>query len=455
VKFYDSMAKSTVDLDLPKDSIVRVFVCGPTVQDNIHIGHGRTYIFFDALVKYLRSKGYEVFYLQNITDIDDKIINRATEEGRPFTDVSETYLKKYLRLMDRLRVDSVNFYARATFHIREIIDQISRLIKRGSAYETSDGVYFRVSSFEEYGKLSGQRGESLIAGARVAISEDKKDPRDFVLWKKRRPGEPFWSSPFGEGRPGWHIEDTAITERYFGATYEIHGGGTDLIFPHHDAEIAIERTLSRSDFLARYWIHTGMVNVMNEKMSKSLKNYVLLEDLLEKFDSGTIRYWALNSSYRSVVNYSVDALEEAKINVESIRNIHSKLKTKDSFGPGCGADFSGLKSAIMEAIDRDFNFREGFVKLKEGLQEAWTNYDRLSRDEAQTIIETIQWVDSFTGILPEVDIRKKGDLIKMLIDLRRELRKAKRYDLSDKIRSGLLDAGIHLEDQGDETVWWE
>ncbi|MEM0158844.1 MAG: cysteine--tRNA ligase [Thermoplasmataceae archaeon] len=455
MKFYDSMEKSTVSLDLPADSVVRVFVCGPTVQDNIHIGHGRTYIFFDTMVKYLRSKGLEVFYLQNITDIDDKIINRALELNTSFQDVSETYLRKYLSLMKRLRIDSVNFYARATFHIRHIIDQISRLIDIGLAYETSDGVYFKISGFKEFGKLSGQNTESLLAGARITPAENKLDPRDFVLWKKRKAGEPFWNSPWGDGRPGWHVEDTAITETYFGKTYDIHGGGSDLMFPHHDAEIAIERSLSGEEILARYWIHTGMVNVHDEKMSKSLKNYVLLDDILQKWDPGIVRFWALSALYRSMVNYDDQSLEEARVNVGFIRNVYHRLRSRDSFGAGSGHDFSKLANKIADAIDNDFNFREGFVILRENLQEAWNSFEALSEKETHDLIEVIEWVDSFAGILPDGSDRKKDGLVKIMINLRKDLRKERKYDLSDKIRSSLLELGIHLEDQGDETLWWE
>ena len=301
MRIYDTMARARVALDLPEDRVIRVFVCGPTVQDNFHIGHARTYIFFDAFVKYLRTSGYRVFYLQNITDIDDKIIDRANAEGVSYDVISRRYTEEFHNIMSGLRVDSVNFFAHATDHIAEILNQISILIKKGIAYETDDGVYFDISKFPDYGKLWGQNPDTLLPSS--DSSATKKNPRDFVIWKKMKPGEPYWESPWGKGRPGWHIEDTAITDRYFGPVYDIHGGGMDLIFPHHDAEIAIERSISGKDRLVDYWIHTGMINVNDEKMSKSLKNFITIREVLRSYRAEDLRFALLNANFSRVSGF--------------------------------------------------------------------------------------------------------------------------------------------------------
>ena len=451
---YDTLSRSEIKLELDPGRVVKVFVCGPTVQDSFHIGHARTYAFFDSVVKYLRVSGYSVFYLQNITDIDDKIINRAREENVDYDVISKKYTDEYFHLMKALKIDSVNFYALATCHIPEIIRQIKILVDRGFAYETSDGVYFSVMKFPDYGKLSGQDLEALRSGARVDSSEEKRDPRDFVIWKKMKPGEPYWESPWGKGRPGWHVEDTAITEKYFGPTYDIHGAGTDLIFPHHEAEIAIERSISGEPYLARYWIHSAMINVNQEKMSKSLKNYVTIRDVLKDYLPEELRYALLNSQFRSNVNFSPDMMNEARANVNAINTLYRKLKLKQDHESGLKQNPSIGK--LSKNMENNLDFRLLFRDLLEFVGKWNARIDSLSPEEISIAVNTIEWVDSFTCIIPAGKGDSSGDeLIALLLRLRKSMRERKDFAGADDIRKSLREMGITIEDRGEETIWWK
>lgn len=453
---YDSMTRSERKLNLPKDKVVKVFVCGPTVQDKFHLGHARTYIFFDAFVKYLRISGYDVFYLQNITDIDDKIINRASEDNTTYDFISRKYTREFFEIMNILKVDSINFYAFATRHMEEIIRQISALMEKGYAYAAEDGVYFRVKRFPDYGKLWGQDLESLKTGARVEASGVKEDQRDFVIWKRMKPGEPSWKSPWGEGRPGWHVEDTAITEKYFGATYDIHGGGTDLIFPHHEAEIAIERSISGEDHLAEYWIHSAMINVDQEKMSKSLHNFVTIESALEDFTVEELRFALLNVQFRSVVSFSQEMMMEARANVTSINILYRKLKSAFSGNSVEELKENPYEKELRESLERGFDLRALLTKLLEMVGRWNTKIDSLSMGEKDLAINTLEWVDSFAGILKRQNsTENKGKVIELALQLRRKLRENKDFETADMIRSGLRDLGIYIEDKGGETIWWQ
>lgn len=451
---YDTMSRREVTLDLPDNRVVKIFVCGPTVQDSFHLGHARTYIFFDTFVKYLRSRGLSVFYLQNITDIDDKIINRANEEGVPYEKISEKYTSEYHELMRALKVDSVNFYAKATDHIDEIIGQIATLVKNGFAYETSDGVYFSVSRFPDFGRLSGQDMESLKAGARVEFSEEKHDPRDFVIWKKMKPGEPFWNSPWGKGRPGWHVEDTAITESYFGQSYDIHGAGTDLVFPHHEAEIAIERSISGLGHLSRYWVHSAMINVNEEKMSKSLKNYVTIRAVLNDFSPEDLRFALLNVQFRSNVNFSEEVMLEARSNIGTVNTLYRKLKLLA--GKESNSGVTDIPVNLTDPLEKGFDLRAFFRELLIMVGEWNSGIEGMDAHAAETALKVLEWADSFTGILkPEGGIENVEELVKLALRIRRNLREKKDYVSSDLIRSGLRDIGIHIEDRGEETIWWQ
>ncbi|MCL4420714.1 MAG: cysteine--tRNA ligase [Candidatus Thermoplasmatota archaeon] len=453
MKIYDTMQKKVVPFRLNKNRIVKMYVCGPTVYDSPHIGHAKTYIFFDALAKYLRAQGFQVFYVQNITDLDDKIITKAAQENLPTEIISKRYLMDYLKIMKSLKIDSVNLYVPATMEFRKIISQIKTLVRKGYAYETDDGVYFSVSRFPDYGKLSGQDLNSLRSGSRIDINENKRDPRDFVIWKKMKPGEPYWDSPWGKGRPGWHIEDTAITDAFLGKTYDIHGGGSDLIFPHHEAEIAIERSVSGRKILSRYWIHTGMLNIEGEKMSKSLHNYVTIDEVLKDFTPEDLRYALLNCQFNTQLSFSGELMEESRKNVNALSSIYNKLKQKAG-DENMESDYSIINS-LDSFLEYNFDFRGMFSKLMSYVSEWNKNLDAMDSREASLSLSALKWVNQFTGVIREGEnSARSDDLIRLLLSARKSLRTAKDFSSSDAIRSGLRKLGVHIEDQGSETIWW-
>lgn len=453
MKIYDTMQKKVVPFRLNKNRIVKMYVCGPTVYDSPHIGHAKTYIFFDALAKYLRAKGFHVFYVQNITDLDDKIITKAAQENLPTEIISKRYLMDYLKIMKSLKIDSVNLYVPATMEFRKIISQIKTLVRKGYAYETDDGVYFSVSRFPDYGKLSGQDLNSLRSGSRIDINENKRDPRDFVIWKKMKPGEPYWDSPWGKGRPGWHIEDTAITDAFLGKTYDIHGGGSDLIFPHHEAEIAIERSVSGRKILSRYWIHTGMLNIEGEKMSKSLHNYVTIDEVLKDFTPEDLRYALLNCQFNTQLSFSGELMEESRKNVNALSSIYNKLRQKAG-DDNMENDYSVINS-LDSFLEYNFDFRGMFSKLMSYVSEWNKNLDAMDSREASLSLSALKWVNEFTGVISEGEnSARSDDLIRLLLSARKSLRTAKDFSSSDAIRSGLRKLGVHIEDQGSETIWW-
>ena len=452
--FHNTLTRSPQEFKPMHRGRINLFVCGPTVQDHFHIGHARTYIFFDAVAKFLRKTGYSVFYLQNITDIDDKIINRAKEEKSDPLELAESYLEEYYREMKELKVDSINFYARATLHIDEIVSQIERLVSAGLAYETEDGVYFEVRKFKDYGELSGQNLDQIKHGVRTDISESKRNPEDFVVWKKMKPGEPFWDSPWGKGRPGWHVEDTAITESYFGEEYDIHGAGSDLIFPHHEAENAIARSLSGKKHLARYWIHTGMLNVNSEKMSKSLKNFRTISEILENYSPEVLRYAMLNANYRKMLDFSEEMMESSRENVGYITKVYKRLKKVKGKEGKFKIDLKSELSTLTKAMEADFDTRGVIMRLLEICSDINRNIESISSESADSIIELLDWANSFLGIVESGEQPLGYSLISSILEIRKDLRKKKEFDLSDRIRAELKAYGIYIEDVNGGTEWW-
>ena len=432
---------------------VNMFVCGPTVYDDSHIGHARTNIFFDVMAKYLRARGYSVFYLQNITDIDDKIISRASDEGKKYSDISDYYFKKYLSVMKAMKIDSINYYARASLYVDEIQSQIKRMMDAGYAYETADGVYFHVRKFSDYGKLSGQNMDEIKSNARGTIREEKEDPEDFALWKKMKPGEPYWESPWGKGRPGWHIEDTAITEAYFGTKYDIHGGGSDLIFPHHEAEIAQMRSISGEKYLARYWIHTGMVNINSEKMSKSLKNFIKTADILKKYRPEVLRFAMVNSNYNSVIDYSEQLMEESKNSVERINILYRKLKEINATSGDYYIEGTEVMDKMNKIMDRNFDTRSLIRELLSFISDLNKNLDNMNQESAREAINVLDYIDSFLSILYSSSVNT-DNIIELVLDIRNMARTDKNYKFSDYIRKKLQENNIYIEDNGDKTTWW-
>lgn len=455
IKVYSTMTRQKEELKVTNNKI-KLFVCGPTVYDYSHIGHARTYISFDVIVRYLKHEGYSVFYLQNITDIDDKIIKRAKENNEDPLELSHRFEKEYLKDMETLNVSNVNFYARATEHMNEIINQIQDLIDKGYAYDTETGVYFDVSKFEDFGKLSNRNLDDL-QNTRIQIDSTKKDPKDFALWKKQNE-QPYWESPWGNGRPGWHIEDTAITEAYFGPQYDIHGGGLDLIFPHHDAEIAQMEASSGKEPLVEYWMHTGFLNVSGEKMSKSLGNFITIKELLELVTPEVYRFFVLSTHYRSPIDFSEDTLKQAENSLKRIQNtgkiIIDKL-TEDNLPEGnvLDEDLELFKEEFFNAMNNDFNTPIALSNLFDfthKINKAISS-NEVSRNTLNNIVETFKDIESILGfdIIVEDDMVSdvSGDLLNIITEIREDLRSKKDWDLADKIRDELANLDITLEDK--------
>jgi len=445
---------------------INLFVCGPTVYDDSHIGHDRTYIAFDVVARYLKFKGYSVFYLQNITDVDDKIIKRAAERGESPRSLARKFEERYLEDMRRLGVTNVNYYARATEHIPEIIGQIERLIELGYAYETESGIYFDESRFEDFGKLSHQTADDLKKH-RIEPDPTKRNPGDFSLWKKRQDGEEVtWNSPWGPGRPGWHIEDTAITETYFGAQYDIHGGAMDLIFPHHEAEIAQMEATSGKKPLVRYWMHTGFLNVRGEKMSKSLGNFTTIRDMLQKYDADSFRFFVLLAHYRSPIDFSEEALEQAKKSLERIRQAAKIIEEQRELAPDleyestvheeADPSVALAKARFLESMDNDFNtpyaLRAVFDMLREVNRRI--NEKTISQRGLEDASFQLREFGEILGLGFFASGNKPaekaedvtGNLIEVLTETRQKLREKKEWQLADEIRARLNELNIVIED---------
>ena len=443
---YSTLTRSKENFETMNKNRVNFFVCGPTVYDDAHIGHGRTYISFDTIKRYLEYSGYAVFYIQNITDIDDKIINRSKESGIPAHDIARKFEKRYIEDMAKLNVTGVNLFARATDHLDEIIDQIQRLIDKGFAYESDDGVYFEIEKFEEFGKLSNRKVDEMESHRELAETT-KRSEQDFALWKKRENvDEPTFPSPWGNGRPGWHIEDTAITEYYFGEQYDVHGGGLDLIFPHHEAEITQMEAVSGKSPMVKYWLHTGFLNVNGEKMSKSLHNFITIRELLKDWDADTFRFFVLSTHYRSPIDFSKDSLHQSEKSLEKIKKFYSAIDVEDS---DVESDFEALKAAKKEffgSMDDDFNTPKAIASLFVLINEC-KNVD-LSDDDKAAIKLFLDDVSQILGIDFTLEETSAGsdDLFDLITDVRSELRAAKQYELSDKIRDELINLGYEISD---------
>ncbi|MEK6817462.1 MAG: cysteine--tRNA ligase, partial [Nanoarchaeota archaeon] len=419
LKIYSTLSRKKEIFKPIKKEQVNLFVCGPTVYDYAHLGHAKTYVQFDLIVKYLRYKYNKIFYLQNITDIDDKIINRANQEKTDWKEIVKKYGKEYFEDMKNLGVNSVDKYANATDYIPEIISQVKRLIDKGIAYKISDGYYFNLTKFKEYGKLAKRKIlEKDDAVSRIDEHPEKKNNGDFCLWKFKKENEPFWKSELGDGRPGWHIEDTAITEKHFGSQYDIHGGGIDLIFPHHEAEIAQMESISGKKPLVRYWLHTGFLKTNKQKMSKSLKNFSTIKELLKDYSKETIRYFFALTHYRKPLDFSKETLENAKSSYERLKNICSEIQDDKKINE------KYLKEYEKE-MDDDFN-------TPKALQILW----KLVRDEkAKGKYQTIKKIDEVFGLnlleKKEINIPKE---IQKIIEEREKARKNKDWKKADELR---------------------
>ncbi len=434
LKIYSTLSRKKESFKPLKKGKVNLFVCGPTVYDFSHLGHAKTYVQFDIIVKYLRHLGYDVFYLQNITDIDDKIIKKSHETGEDWKELSKKYKESYFEDMNSLGADSVTKYASATDYIKEIISQVKRLLEKGFAYKISDGYYFDLSKDEDYGKLAKRTTlDAEDSVSRIDENDEKKNSGDFCLWKFKKEGEPSWKTDIGEGRPGWHIEDTAITEKEFGSQYDIHGGGLDLIFPHHEAEIAQMESISGKEPLVRYWMHTGFLNINKEKMSKSKGNFSTIREALKSYDPGILRYLFASTHYRKPLDFSPESLENAKSSYERLKNICENLGDDGKLNEESLGDFE-------EAMDDDFN-------TSKALQVLW----KLVRDDkAKGKYQVIKKIDEIFGfkILEKTKIELPREL-KELADEREICRKNKDWKKADELRNKIKSLGYEILDGKD------
>jgi cysteinyl-tRNA synthetase len=465
IKIYNTLSEKKEPIKPIKGKKINLFVCGPTVYDYSHIGHARNYITFDSFVKYLRHCGYDVFYLQNITDIDDKIIARAREKQVLPKDLAEAFGKEYLKDMKKIGVTSVSKYAKATSYIKEIISQVKRLLEKGYAYQIQDdGVYFDISKFKEYGKLSGRtilQAEDAVS--RVDYSKDKRNRGDFCLWKlKQESSEPSWKSPFGEGRPGWHIEDTAITEKYFGFQYDIHGAARDLIFPHHEAEIAQMEAISGKKPMAKYWMHVGFLTVNGQKMSKSLNNFITITDILNRQVSAeNLRFLILKNLWNSPVDYCESVLMEVKSATERIEEFLKKIKDikikKSQIKGKNSKAIKDLKLNFYKELDDNFNTPRAFAVIFDFIKTINQSLEEgiISKKEAEDIYGFFEEINKFLGIINFQNIKivkSVPEKIKALANQREEFRKNQEWQKADLVRIEIEKSGYTIKDTKDGHV---
>ena len=469
LQVYNTLSRSIERFETVEPGVVKMYVCGPTVYDYTHVGHARTYIAFDVIKRYLRLRGFDVVHVQNITDIDDKIIRRASEEGVSWEDVAETFTRDYMECLEKLNI-SVDLHPRVSRHIKEIIEFIQVLIDKGYAYVAPSGsVYFNVDAYDDYGRLSGRR-EKELWGQEVEFLHEKRNPYDFALWKAAKPGEPYWESPWGPGRPGWHIECSVMSSKYLGKQFDIHGGGTDLIFPHHENERAQSEAALGVRPWVRYWLHTGMVNVRGEKMSKSLGNIVPLKDLFKRFRPEVVRLWLATVHYRRIVDFSEEALEQAERNFERLVAAVSAVKrVLREASPSYSLaedeirmlkEMQEIRRGFYEAMDRDFNASAAFSHVYRLTSLAFKLEEKPSYSVAVRALALFEEFNRVMGVLDKhlaeapplpFDV---NELIRLVIDVRSKLRERKAYDLSDWIRERLLELGIRVSDTREGTKWY-
>ncbi len=464
LRIFNTQKRKIEDFIPLNDNIITMYVCGVTVYDYCHIGHARSAICFDVIYRYLLYKGYEVKFVKNFTDIDDKIIQKANAENKTFSEISEQYIKEFYTDMDSIGIKKPSFEPKATMHIGDIIKFILKLIDKGYAYESDGDVYYDVSKFDSYGQLSQKKIEELKSGARVDINDKKKNPLDFALWKKSKPNEPGWESPWSIGRPGWHIECSVMSMHYLGETIDIHGGGVDLIFPHHENEIAQSEALSGKTFV-RYWIHNGFVKINNEKMSKSLGNFFTIRDVLKVFNGETLRYYMLLTHYRNPIEFSYDGLLAAK---EALNRYYTFLMRLDNT-QFSNEDFKlGSLEQLVEnfemSMDNDFNTPQAIAEVFNCIKELNLYLDNCEKNNKKPSIHLKKlFLDSMSSIAQVLGVFEKtykswfnveqNQWIEEKIAQRNDAKKEKKYVLADAIRNELLNAGIILEDHKDKTIW--
>ena len=465
IRIYNTLSKKKEDFVPLEEGKVRMYVCGPTVYNFIHIGNARPMIVFDTVRRYLEHKGYEVNFVSNFTDVDDKIIKKAIEEGVPAEEISQRYIAECKKDMEGMNIKPATTHPLATQEIGGMIEMISELIEKGYAYEKNGTVYYRTRKFAEYGKLSHKNLDDLQGGNRsllVSGEDEKEDPLDFVLWKPKKEGEPAWQSPWGEGRPGWHIECSVMSKKYLGEQIDIHGGGEDLIFPHHENEIAQSEACSGKCF-SRYWMHNAFLNIDNRKMSKSLGNFFTVREIGEKYDLQVLRFFMLNAHYRSPLNFSADLMESSKNALEriltAVENLkyvaeHASLQEMTEEEVLKADEAKKFQENFDHAMDDDFNTADAIAAVFDLVKFANTNVSEISSKAfAEDLQAKIQGLCDILGIITE----KKEELldadIEQLIEERQAARKAKNFARADEIRNELLKKGIVLEDTREGVKW--
>ena len=478
MKLYNTMTNKIEEFKTIEENKVKMYVCGPTVYNYIHLGNARPIVVFDTLARYFKYKGMEVDYVQNFTDVDDKIINRSIEEGISASEVSEKYIKCFFEDINRLNILESVKRPKVTENMAEIIEIIQKLIDNGFAYEKDGDVYFEVKKYKDYGKLSNQKIEELELGARIDVSEIKKNPVDFALWKKKKDGEPFWESPWGQGRPGWHIECSAMAKKYLGDTFDIHGGGQDLVFPHHENEIAQSKCAYHGNF-ANYWLHNGFIQINGDKMSKSLGNFFLLREILEKFSGNVVRLFILSTHYRKPINFSFENMEDTKKALQNIVKSMNKFEAiigkykNEKTAEITNLDFSQkideFDKKFEDAMDEDMNTPQALATIFDQIRET-NKFISVNKDELSKIYSEIEKsyeslkrkIGNIFGIEIEMENSAKEEdgenmeltkkLIELLIKLRSEARSEKNFKLSDEIRDELKVLGVEIKDNRDGTT---
>lgn len=465
LRIYNTRTRSVEEFVPAHGNRVYMFVCGPTVYDHSHIGHARTYLAYDIIARYLRAKGYSLFYLMNITDIDDKIIDRANASGEDPLKMADRFTREFMHDMETLGITGVNLYAKASEHVAEIINQIKELVEKGFAYQVDGDVYYDVSKFPTYGELSGQRIEQLVTH-RIDPDERKKNVVDFALWKSQKPGEPSWDSPWGKGRPGWHIEDTAITTNYFGPSYDLHGGGLDLVFPHHEAEIAQAEAATGVKPLVRFWVHGGLLMTKGERMGHSMGNFITIQKILESHDAEALRLYYGMRHYRSQLEFNEADIGQAEQVLDKLRAVYNQFKELASSKPSEGQPqdkaleqiSSVAKQRFVDAMDDDFNTPRALASMITYAKEAEPHAQRqIGPEAAQRIVDTFDYFGGVFGILrPSNATQDKAfeGLLKMLVDLREDARKKGDWSTADSIRDDLAKLGVGLEDTPTGVRWF-
>lgn len=465
MQLYNTMAGKKEEFVTQEPGKVKMYACGPTVYNYFHVGNARCFVVFDMLRRYFEYRGYEVKFVQNFTDIDDKVIRRANEEGVTYSDIAKRYIDEYFVDAKGLGVRPATVHPLATDNIDMIIEIVSELVKKGHAYPVNGDVYFRTRSFKDYGKLSGMPIEDLESGARIDVSEQKEDPLDFALWKAAKPGEPAWSSPWGMGRPGWHIECSAMVRRFLGDTIDLHCGGQDLIFPHHENEIAQSECCTGKTF-ARYWLHNGYINIDNRKMSKSLGNFFTVREIAEQYGYLPIRFFILSSHYRSPINFSREIIEQAKAALDRIFNcadaldFYLKNAPAEALRPGEEAlveKFRSARTALVTAMDDDFNTGGGIAAIFDLVRELNAALNGETPASSAAMAEGKAVLDELTTLFGFVRETGADDAfiaeIEEAIAARAAAKKAKNYAEADRIRAALLERGVVLEDTPQGTKY--